>query len=179
MPALEVIQLHHRVREGDFVGIADHSPIVPSGREDLFGKALFAGYDNDFISALHLLVPQLEHMVRWHLKNAGVRTTGVDQSGIENELGLSALVDLPETAQVFGKSLAFEIEALFCDAFGPNLRNSVAHGLLDGRDLRSPYAVYAWWLGLRLVFNTFWNARRKAAGQGEDQAAGPKEPPPA
>jgi hypothetical protein len=50
---------------------------------------------------------------------------------------------------------------LFCDAFGPNLRNELAHGLITEEDCHSIYAIYAWWLALKLVFNTFWNAARR------------------
>lgn len=169
-PALEVLLLEHRLREADFVGLASQSPIVPKGREPLFGKALFAGYDRDFVAALHLLIPQIEHMVRVHLKQAGAKTTNLDKDGIENENGLSTLMDLPEAERVFGEDLAFELKTLFCDSFGPNLRNELAHGLLDEDACHSPFAIYAWWLGLRLVFNAFWNTRRGGAenNEGED-----------
>lgn len=160
-PALEVLLLEHRLREADFVGLARQSPIVPKDRAGLFGKALFAGYDRDFVVALHLLIPQIEHMVRFHLKQAGAKTTNLDKDGVENENGLSTLMDLPEAETVFGKDLAFELKTLFCDAFGPNLRNELAHGLLDADACHSPFAIYAWWLGLRLVFNTWWNAAHR------------------
>lgn len=161
-PAHEVLLQEHRLREDDFIGLASQSPIVPRGRERLFGKALHAGYDRDFTVAMHLLAPQIEHMVRFHLKSAGVKTTNLDIDGIENENGLSTLMGLPETETVFGKDLSFEIKALFCDALGPNLRNELAHGLLDDDSFQSIHAIYAWWMGLRLIFNTFWNAARKA-----------------
>jgi hypothetical protein len=161
-PAHEVLLQEHRLRESDFISLAKQSPIVPLGRDRLFGKALFAGYDRDFVTALHLLVPQIEHMVRTHLKNAGTKTTNLDKDGIENENGLSTLMDMPEAVQVFGEDLAFEIKAIFCTAFGPNLRNEMAHGLLDENACYSPAAIYAWWLGLRIIFNTFWNTTQKA-----------------
>lgn len=161
-PAHEMLLQEHRLREDDFIGLASQSPIVPRGRERLFGKALYAGFDRDFTVSIHLLAPQIEHMVRFHLKSAGVKTTNLDIDGIENENGLSTLMGLPETETVFGKDLSFEIKALFCDAFGPNLRNELAHGLLDDDSFQSIHAIYAWWMGLRLVFNTFWNAARKA-----------------
>jgi hypothetical protein len=165
-PALEMLLLEHRLREADFVDLARHSPIVPKDRAELFGKALFAGYERDYVTALHLLIPQIEHMVRVHLKQAGAKTTNIDKDGIQNENGLSTLMDLPEVEQVFGKDLAFELKSLFCDPFGPNLRNELAHGLLDQDACRSPYAIYAWWLALRLTFNTWWNAAH--AGEVEE-----------
>ena len=172
LPAQEVLLLEHRLREADFVNLARQSPIVPIGRELLFGKALFAGYDRDFITALHILVPQIEHMVRYHLKRAGVQTTNIDSNGIENENGLSSLMDLPQTEEIFGEDMSFEIRALFCDPFGPNLRNNLAHGLLDDRACYSPDTIYAWWFGLKFVFNTFWNAlssNAESKEQGEGQ----------
>ena len=166
-PALEEMLLEHRLREADFIGIAKQSPIVPIGRELLFGKALFAGYEWDFATALHLLTPQIEHLVRFHLKQADVQTTNLSNDGIANENGLSSLMDIPETEKIFGADLSFEIKALFCDPFGPNLRNEVAHGLLDDGVCWSVHAVYAWWLGLKLVFNTFFNTLRKSTENGE------------
>lgn len=157
-PALEVLLLEHRLREADFIDLARNSPIVPKERAGLFGKALFAGYERDFVTALHLLIPQIEHLVRVHLKQAGAKTANLDLDGIQNENGMSTLMDLPESEQVFGKDLAFELKSLFCDSFGPNLRNELAHGLLDEDACHSPFAIYAWWLALRLTFNTWWNA---------------------
>jgi len=161
-PALEMLRLEHRLRLEDFVAIANRSPIVPSDRKQLMGRALFAGYDDDFVTALHILVPQIEHMARWHLKSAGIKTTNLDKDGIENENSLSTLMEIPEVTQIFGEDLAFELKALFCDAFGPNLRNELAHGLLTEEECQSTYAIYAWWLGVKIVFNTFWNSVRKA-----------------
>lgn len=160
-PALEVLLLEHRLRETDFLELARRSPIVPRERVGLFGKALFAGYERDFATALHLLIPQIENLVRVHLKQAGANTTNLDKDGIQNENGMSTLMDLPEAEQVFGKDLAFEFKSLFCDAFGPNLRNELAHGLLDQDGCYSQFAIYAWWLALKLTFNTWWNAAHK------------------
>lgn len=150
-PALEVLRLEHRFCEAIFVVIANESHLVPPGRERLFGKALFAGYDGDFVSALYLLVPQIEDMVRWHLKARGVKTTTLGSKGIETENALGTLMESSETNQVFGEDVAFEFKALLCDPFGPNLRNELAYGLLDYEACESAYAVYAWWLGLRIM----------------------------
>ena len=105
-------------------------------------------------------------MVRWHLKTSGIKTTNLDKEGIEYENGLSTLMEMPEVAQIFGDDLAFELKALFCDAIGANLRNEVAHGLLAYEECHSIFSIYAWWLGLKIVFNTFWNKRQKSESGG-------------
>ena len=156
-PALETLILEHRLTERDLVAVSARSPVVPHGREGIVGKGLLAGFEKDFVTATHLLVPQVEHVVRWHLKARNVKTTVLDANGIENEVGLSSLLDLSEVEEIFGKDLTFELKALFADPFGPNLRNEVAHGLLEYDAAQSVYAIYAWWFFFRLVFKTFLN----------------------
>ena len=157
-PALDVLILEHRISEAALIDLARRSPIVPIGREMLFGKALTHGFNKDFATAIHLLGPQIENMVRFHLKAAGVVTSHMDQYGITMEYGLSKLIELPKTLSIFGEDLTYELKALYCDQIGPNLRNNVAHGLLNDRECYSIASIYAWWLGLKLVFNVFWNS---------------------
>ena len=158
LPALDVLTLEQNLQTGDFIELARRSPIVPLGREVLFGKALDEGFNRNFDIAIHLLAPQIEHIVRTRLKFADVSTTNLDQGGIETENGLSTLVDLPKTKEIFGSDLTYEMKTLFCDPLGSNLRNNVAHGLLDDQQAQSIETIYAWWFGLKLVFNAFWNA---------------------
>jgi len=168
LPALEILHLEHQIREVDFLSITKQSPLIPPGREVLFAKGLYSGYDYDYVTALHVLSPQIENLVRYHLKNVGAKTSTLDSSGIENENGLSTLVALPEMKTLFGADLTFEIKALFCDPLGANLRNELAHGLVDHNTCNSYHGVYAWWFTLKLVFTTFWNALRKSEGPAQE-----------
>jgi hypothetical protein len=164
MPALYVLRCEHQFRERDFIDLARSSPIVPPRREALVAKALFAGFDLDFPVALHLLVPQVENVVRHH-QRGGVSTTMLDVDGVEMEIGLSALMALPEVNRIFGENLAFELRAIFCDAFGPNLRNEVAHGLVDDVQCDSTHSIYAWWFVFRWVFNSNWFVRNQKTAE--------------
>ena len=167
LPALDTLTSEHAISKADFVELARLSPAVPPRREILFGKALFYGFDHEFDTALHLLVPQIENMVRFHLKRVEAKTTNVDPSGIETENGLSTLMDLPQAVDLFGEDVAYEIRTLFCDHFGQNLRNNVAHGLIDDAEAQSVRSVYAWWYGLKLVFNTYWKVSHRTEDSAE------------
>ena len=175
-PALEILHVEHRFLGTDFITLARNSPEVPIGREELVGKALFYGYEYDFAIALHLLTPQIENMVRNRLKSAGVITTHTDSHGIEDEKGLSSLVEAPEFEQIFGQDLAFEIKALFCDHSGANLRNNVSHGLLAHQQCYSVNSIYAWWLGLKIVFNTYWRAYQLHGADQDPREDEPADP---
>lgn len=155
-PALMCLTAEHFISDDDLVSIVAQSGMVPRERVALVAKGLKAGFEGDFEVALHLLVPQLEHLVRTHLQNKGAKTTTTDADGLQMEAGLSTLVTLPEMEAVFGEDLTFEIRAVFCDGFGPNLRNEVAHGLLDADAMLSAESVYAWWLIFRTVYRQYW-----------------------
>lgn len=155
-PAWMALSNEHRLMLGDFIAIMRGSSIVPSDRERLIAQALYYGYDGDFLTAAQLLAPQVENIVRLHLRNAGQQTSTMDR-GVEHEIGLSALMGREAVAEIFGEDIAFEIRALFCGPIGPNLRNDFAHGLVTDAWVGSVHALYCWWFVLRLAFIPFWN----------------------
>jgi hypothetical protein len=161
LPALRQLCMEHRFNKDCMVAVCLQSQLVPEGRENLLGHALWLGIEEEFGAAIHLLCPQVEHIVRTELKKVGAHTTTIDSNGIENENGLSTLMELPEVEQIFGKSLAFEIRSIFTESLGSNLRNEVAHGLLDDNSSSSIYTVYAWWMILRLVILSIINVSIK------------------
>lgn len=161
VPALETMLAEHRIQLRDFETICRQSSIVPPERATAFAKALFSGYDLDFDSVIHRLVPQIENMVRYHLKAAGAVTTTLGSDGLEMEVNLSSLLERSEAFVIFGEDLIFEMQAIFCENRGPNFRHHLAHGLLESKDFETAFAIYAWCFALRLVFNVFWNSHRK------------------
>ena len=150
-PALHAIKWSHRVRYQDFVEIVKDAPNLPADRRLLWARSLYLGYEGDFVSALHVGVPQIEHLVRVFLKRNDCITTTLGERGIETEIGLSALLDKSEAEIVFGEDLLFEMKGLLTDQIGPNLRNELAHGLASINDGLSFNAVYVWWLMLRIA----------------------------
>jgi hypothetical protein len=160
LPALEVIRLEHGLTIDYFENITKHSPIIPKGYKNNFAKGLFHGYNNDFTSALYILTPQIETLVRYHLKQSGVNTINKDKNGIETENGLNTLIKYKEFAMIFEHDVAFEIEALFCSSFGYNVKNNLSHGLLNDDESSSIYSIYAWWFCLKIAFNAFWNTKK-------------------
>lgn len=158
VPALHQILMDFRVTKEYLVQLCELSPIVPKGREYLLASALWSGFEYDFRNSIHLLAPQVEHIVRICLKNNGVHTTTIDKDGIENENGLSTLLRDEQAEEILGEDLLFELRAVFTESIGANLRNDVAHGLLDDQSAGSQVSVYAWWMILRLVVRSLFDS---------------------
>jgi hypothetical protein len=151
-PARRQVLSDHVVRLDDWRAFTTDNPFVPVGREEIFARGMDAGMNGDFLVAVSLLTPQVENAVRIVLKKAGVVTSKIDMRNVEQERVLGALLDMDEAERVFGRDLMFDLRGLLVEKFGSNMRNELAHGLLDVDDFKGPDAEYLWWCALRLMF---------------------------
>ncbi len=164
-PAIYQINLEHSVRVNDLLSIPSNSPFVPLGREYLFAKGLHAGLTGDFFTSTHILIPQIENSVRYLLQEyQGVRTSGSDK-GIQKEYQLSTTLypsQCPEIASIFDEDTLFDLQGLLIEESGSNLRNRMAHGLINDNGFLHSLMSYLWWLTLRLCCLPIWDYQQKA-----------------
>ena len=141
-PAWRQIQEEHDVREQDMSVLAQQSWFIPPTREPFFAKGMAAGFNGDLITAIHVLVPQIEGAIRWHLKRRGVNTTRQNRDGYNEERDLNQLFALPQTKTLLGEPLHFALTALLTSRYGYNLRNDLAHSLIEPGDCYSTLSLF-------------------------------------
>ncbi len=170
--AIRRVALQHNVREGDLLAILRDNPFVPPGRERIFARGLLAGLYGDYLLSTHLLIPQVENSIRHLLRRHGVVTSGLDDEGIQDEYSLNTTLAMPETEELLGRDIAFDLRGLLVERYGSNLRNRMAHGLLDHDEYLSPQAVYLWWLVLRICFTLLFKLalKRQSSAEGGSEA---------
>ena len=164
-PARKQIILEHitgksddnKIKELDLMPLVTNNPFVPPRREKLFVKGLYAGLTGDFITATHILIPQIENSVRYILSNRGAITSGIDNknNGIQKEDNLNSTLypsKYPQITSIFDEDTLFDLQGLLIEHSGSNLRNRMAHGLISDDDFSSSTFSYLWWLTLRLCF---------------------------
>ena len=151
-PARCVIQSEHSLDRRDFLLIAIMSPFVPSNRADVFALGFDRFFAGDFISAVHVLVPQLENAVRHVLLIAGEETSTIRNDMTQENLSLPAMLKKhwEPLENAFGPAIVFDMENVFVFEGGTKIRHQVAHGLISGAECFSPDAVYACWFIFRL-----------------------------
>jgi hypothetical protein len=150
-PAFDQLLLEHTISRDYIQSICLNSSIVPRDRAIIWAEGLYFGFEENFLVSTHLLIPQVEHLIRVILKQNDIKTTVLEPSGIEIEKGLSTLIEEPILEEVLDKNLVYELKFLLTKAIGYNLRNNVAHGLSSRNIFNSIQAVYLWWFILRLV----------------------------
>jgi hypothetical protein len=153
-PARAEILLTHAPDRIDLAGLIQYSPWIPTSHSESVLRALVAGFHGDMLVAGHLVPPQLEALVRHVVESRGGATSMLEPGGVQPERPLSVLLETPEALQTFGANGVFELQGLLTDPLGTNLRNEVAHGLLDDSGLFGIDVLYAWWLLLRYCMLT-------------------------
>lgn len=150
-PAMRQIIEDHDVDRSYFSAVLDDSALIPDERRELFFQAFEAGFQWDFSTALHILIPQVENALRHVLEQQGILPLNVDGDGVEEVWGIERILSHPKTLETFGEDFVFELRSLLVERLGPNLRNLFAHGALSPNGFRSATAFYLWWTIMRLA----------------------------
>lgn len=151
-PARCVIHSEHSLDQSYFLRIAEMSPFVPIDRVDVFALGFIRFFQGDFISAAHILVPQLESSVRYILSLIGQDTWTIRSDMTEESRSLSSMLNncQDELERILGPALVFDMDNVFVFEGGPKIRHRIAHGLISGDECYSADAIYACWFIYRL-----------------------------
>jgi hypothetical protein len=176
-PAWHQFGEEHFVGNKELLTLIASSKFIPYGRAPLFSLGLTAGFNGDFTTALHILIPQVEHAIRGLLGHSGLITSGLDAKGIQNEIDLGGLLRTPEAKKIFDEDLLCDLRGLLVEQSGSNLRNLVAHGLVEPHECEGPQSIYFWWLVLHLVVVGLFNPEEheQIAEEEQPQADSMKE----
>ena len=152
-PSRIQILSEHRARTKDFLDFLENHSFIPQGRELIIARGLQAGLYGDFLTAVHFLIPQLEESIRHILIQLGNVPSSLNTKGIQSEYSLNETLKKEEfTSQLnrlFGEDLIFDLRGLLTEKFGANLRNDMAHGLIEFGSFYSEFGCYLWWIALR------------------------------
>ncbi len=151
-PARITILREHGIRQRDFIWLVVGNPFIPSGHERMYVQGLQAGFFGDWLTAMHLLIPQVEASLRHVLQQSGVVTSTLEADGTQTERDLNQLLWMPEMEPIFGPDITFDLRGILIERFGHNMRNESAHGLMPEGAFYQPASVYLWWLVMRLCW---------------------------
>jgi hypothetical protein len=170
-PRFHKLVEEHAVTEAAIAPVIAYSGLVPPHREEFFVRGLAAGFRGDFLVAECLLVPQIENSLRWVLHNLGTIPGSIDDAGIEEDWPLHRCLSHEKVQESLGADLVFELRSLLIEKGGPNLRNLLAHGLLDAPNCYSVEGFYTWWLVLKMTLATKVTVREALCARSDADSA--------
>ena len=133
--AIDRVKTHFGLQADDLLRFLLRSPVFPPKSEPSLRAGLVAYVDGNYISAICILIPQIEAAIR---TLAGLIHAPVFRPGRHGGLAFRSLDELlrDEAITTFlGSPTTSYLQILSTDQRGWNLRNDVAHGLVPGSHL--------------------------------------------
>ena len=135
--ALESLVKKYPTFESLCVDYLFRSHIFEEGRKSIIGWGVKEYLNGNHMTAVHLLIPQIENALRILLEKVGGSVLKPARGGGFNLKVLDDLLRDPLLVQIFGEDIVFYFRALLVDPRGWNLRNCVCHGLCNTSEFGS------------------------------------------
>ncbi len=108
-------------------------------------------FEKDFVSSLHILVPQFESCLRRMFSQAGFATTSIKRGMAQHEETFNEFLNREDIKGVLGESLVKYIQMIMVEQTGLNLRNKIAHGLIGVEECNKNNSVLVLYLYLLMT----------------------------
>ena len=131
--AVERLILKHSPSPDVIVQWLLQSLIFDSERASILRTGIEEYFNGHHISAIHILVPQIEHVIRTILAFIGEPTdkpSGSRYTGVMEEKTLGTVLQDPALSKYVSEDARMYLITALTDRRGQNLRNRVAHGLM-------------------------------------------------
>lgn len=129
--AIDLLNERFDYTKNDLRFIVEGNPIIPEGRENIFLSALYYGLKGDLYVALHILAPQTEKLFRYIAENVGGIMYTLENNGSSKEKLLTSIFDTPELVECYDNDILFLFKGLMNEKAGANIRNEIAHGIMN------------------------------------------------
>lgn len=147
---LYLLSKKFKFTEDNLLFLVENNLFVPESRKQSFLKGLVAGFNMDYITALHILVPQVENSIRCLAENCGVVVYKTSSNGVEECLSLESILSKKEVEICLEETFLFNLRLFFVSDYGFGMRANIAHGLVSDNELQTYSALAVWWFILKI-----------------------------
>lgn len=104
---------------------------------ELLSEGITAWFRQDFVKAVHVLIPQVEVGLRAIVEQLGKPTTKAHPKikGTSVAINMGDILYSVEVADALGADITLHLLTLYADPRGFNLRNDIAHGLITPNEM--------------------------------------------
>ncbi len=143
IPVLKRIIEKHNPTDEQIEALFNAKYLIPEGRLPIFVFAFRLVFSGNIYAAVHILSAQMEHLFRMIAKNLGDVTFRIEEKlSRETEISLSDIFNLPHLSECLDERLLFTFKGLMNERAGANIRNRVAHGIMNPDEGEGGVAIY-------------------------------------
>lgn len=134
-----------------------NSSFIRPERRELYKLGINSFLNGDFVTSMHLLIPQVEDSLRYILIQLGEISSNLTAEEIQARYTLNNLLYNQALSgpleQFFGPEVILNLKSLLVERFGSNLRNNILHGLIKDNQipLTLKESVYLNWIILKMA----------------------------
>ena len=130
---MEELKKNKDVTLESLMSLFDDCPLVIDSHREFLKRGLEAYMNDDHIVCCHILIPQIEAMIRRliALNGGAVLRQSADPAAGNEYYSLDSLLDSPVAKECMKEDMITYFKVLFVSDAGWNLRNLISHGLIN------------------------------------------------
>jgi hypothetical protein len=139
---IEAVATDFQPTADDILDVLYQSPLFLESRRSILRDGLSAYLSKDHLKGIHVLVPQIEEMLRTLLALMGIppQKSVPRHHGITDVKNMNDALGDPRVQEVLTESVWMYLTVLYIDRRGMNLRNDLSHGLVPIEGFNQPTA---------------------------------------
>jgi len=130
-PCIHAFKTKFMINEKNLLAYMLKSPIFNASCGSILMKGLIALFADEHIAASHILVPQIESAFRKLIEIEGGDILKPTRGGGFNYISLDNILSDPISENIYGNDITSYLRVLYTDNRGLNIRNNLAHGLMN------------------------------------------------
>ena len=158
-PFLNAIRNTYSFTKEDLKFIVSNNPVIPQNREDIVLSGIYNFISGNYYEALHILAPQTEAIFRNIAQSLEANISTLENDGSSKKKVLSSIFELQELQDGYDDDILFLFEGLMTSEFGGNIRNRIAHGIMEPKEASSGLALYFGSAVIKLLSFTSFKCR--------------------
>jgi len=141
-----------QLKEENLLRTFSESKNLTNNTKQIMQKALEYHFKADYLSSIHLFIPQIETTIRRILQNKGFSTVSIkDIKDVElRERILGGLLDSKDIATVLGINFVEYLKTKLTDEEFDNHRNTLCHGEMDIKEFNKTLSMSLIYIFLKL-----------------------------
>lgn len=164
-PALNILLNEHSENiTKEFIYNICNTPLIEEEHKNIIVEGLYLGFNKNYIAAMHILIPQIEYLLRTLLSKNNIQCELIDNNGNNTYKTLNTMLSEEYREimwQIIGPHIYIDLKTLLDDEKGGlNLRNDLSHGLLSYDACNSVNSIYLWWLTFTWLYFAYNNQKR-------------------
>lgn len=154
---ISAINLEFKFSRKDLDFLVMQNELIQQERKGIIREGLFLTLKGEYYQAVHILVSQLENILRELAEKCGEAVDTVDKDGVTKYRSLASILKSEKVNEYLDENLVFLLRGLLVDPFGPNIRNEIAHGIVT--EERSYSGPYIYFIGFFIKFLSYYSLR--------------------